>query len=89
MKHIVEALKTGRDALAEAIEQHIYDAANGETPEADCRYTQALADMDAALIKAEEAMELLSDNLMAWEGEEESVQEEHAELIERLQAWEA
>lgn len=28
---------------------------------------------------------LLADNLIAWEGEEDSVKEEHAELIERLQ----
>lgn len=33
------------------------------------------------------AMELLTDNLTAWEGEEESVQEEHAPLIERLRAF--
>ena len=30
--------------------------------------------------------ELLADNLRAWEGEEESVQEEHHELIARLRA---
>jgi hypothetical protein len=29
--------------------------------------------------------ELLGDNLVAWEGEEESVQEEHEDLIESLQ----
>ena len=31
--------------------------------------------------------ELLSDNLTAWEGEEDSVKEEHADLIERLKAF--
>ena len=31
---------------------------------------------------------LLVDNLEAWEGEEDSVQEEHADLIERLQKFE-
>lgn len=36
----------------------------------------------------EELSDLLAENLSAWEGEEDSVQEEHADLIERLQKFE-
>lgn len=38
--------------------------------------------------KLVELQYLLADNLEAWEGEEDSVQEEHADLIERLQKFE-
>jgi hypothetical protein len=35
----------------------------------------------------DELVELLDDNLTAWQGEEDSVKEEHSELIERLEAF--
>ena len=48
----VEALKIGRDALAEAMETHIYNTDNGEKPDAHCRYAQVLADMDKVIAAA-------------------------------------
>jgi uncharacterized protein YgfB (UPF0149 family) len=38
--------------------------------------------------KLAELTELLDDNLTAWEGEEDSVKEEHEELITRLENFE-
>jgi hypothetical protein len=36
------------------------------------------------LVNALRMFEMLNENLIAWEGEEDSVKEEHAELIESL-----
>lgn len=40
-----------------------------------------------AELTLDRALALLSENLTAWEGEEPSVQEEHAPLIERLRVF--
>ena len=48
----LEALKLGRDALAEALNTHIYNAEDGEFPDADCRYAEAVAVMDKAIAEA-------------------------------------
>ncbi|WP_378952140.1 hypothetical protein [Mesorhizobium sp. ANAO-SY3R2] len=49
MSNIVDTLKLGRDALAEAMNLHIYDAANGETPGPKCRYQAAVLALDSAV----------------------------------------
>jgi hypothetical protein len=46
---LVAALKATRDALDHAIDNHIYDYDNGDTPDADCQYCAALKQADAAL----------------------------------------
>lgn len=46
-----------------------------------------LAKIDAAIGKEDTAFDLLCESLSAWEGEEESVKEEHADLIAKLNAY--
>lgn len=48
-----DALKAGRDALAEALTTHIYDEANGEEPDEDCGYMATIAQMDEFLARTE------------------------------------
>lgn len=48
---------------------------------------EANAEFVVRAVNAHEALvAVLGDSLQAWEGEEDSVKEEHAELIERLRA---
>ena len=58
----------------------------GQCPDEDCG-ALVYADEPAASSASDTLIELLDDNLTAWEGEEDSVKDEHAELIARLQAY--
>jgi len=42
-------LQRASELMGEVLTEHIYDASNGEAPEADCPYTKLVADIDAAL----------------------------------------
>ena len=44
-----ELLSVARNLIAEAMDNHIYNEADGETPSADCQYVAFLKDADAVL----------------------------------------
>lgn len=49
MTRIDVELKRARNLIAEAMETHIYDKANGEKPAPDCEYAAALVSLDVLI----------------------------------------
>ena len=48
-KEAAELLKTARSLIAEAMDTHIYNEADGDAPDVDCPYAKFLVDADAVL----------------------------------------
>lgn len=51
----INLLPVARNLIAEAMDNHIYNEADGETPSADCQYVAFLKDADAVLKGIENA----------------------------------